>query len=287
MAAGLRSTAVEVLCGFSVASVRSDNSSREAECPVALFSPAGKTVFGAAVDVGNAADYNKSKNPSLRGGTHKTPLNPENRGREPGDPSGSSRRSHAGDPSSAPTPLAAQTPAAPQRGSPSAMTASLSLWRCRRGGVLCVKRAVVAFAPVAVFAEELAIRKLVAFAREAAEASSALPAAAGGSYSIEPAAAVALGPTQRTILATSAFPGSATMLLSSCPDVLGLLGRPSKAGEAVAAAGSRPRLKLYIEHMSISPLKLSISFIPAPWHHQDFVAPGGGSKPQPTGSAAL
>ena len=207
----------EAQCRLSVARIRADNSLRGAVFPVALFSPAGRTVFGAAVECSSVA-------------------------------------------------VGAGPPP------PSAISASLSLWRNRRGGVLCIKQAEAGMAPLALFAEEQAIRKLVSFAMEAVhsastpavEAANALVTAAG-------ATVVESGRSddwhgvgvQRLPGAASASFGASSTLFSCGPDLSGLAVGLSSSSSYKA---SPRRLQLYIEHLQVSPLKLSLSFVPAPWH---------------------
>ena len=259
-------TAVEVCGTLAVSRLRSDNSVRGAEFPVSLFSPAGKTVFGTAVDIGGL-EYEGS---SLKGRTRETIIHhAEGRVRSPAVGEGEGDRGM--------TSTATQSPRLQIRSAPLAMSVSLSLWRSQRGGVSCVKRAAVAFAPMAIFAEELAIRKLIAFTQQAAAEATSLSESrhtrslAATGYSFEANAATA-SRSRNHILALSVCAGSAAMLLSSCPDVLGLLSSPPPSAGDGESAMVRRRMKLYFEDLHISPIKFSISFIPAPWHHQDLGA---------------
>ena len=210
---GTQLTVAEAQCRLSVARIRADNSLRGAVFPVALFSPAGRTVFGAAVECSSVA---------------------------------------SGD---GPPP-------------PSAISASLSLWRNRRGGVLCIKRAEAGMAPLALFAEEQAIRKLVAFAVEAVQSSST-PAVEAANALATAAGATVVESGRRDdrhgvgVLRQPDTASASSALFSCGPDLSGLaVGLPSSS----SSKASPRRLQLYIEHLRVLPLKLSLSFVPAPWH---------------------
>lgn len=283
---GTQLTVAEMQCRLSVARIRADNSLRGAVFPVALFSPAGRTVFGAAVECRSSmAEASKIEQqlPQLGG---------DSRLRRRITAATSTLADGGGIICAPPTSTAALggggigRPAAnpPPPHCPSSVSASLSLWRSRRGGVLCIKQVEAGMAPLALFAEEQAVRKLFAFFAEAADATAA---AAVGAAAAGPAGCIdqhAEGVRRNSAAAPASLGTSA--LSSCCPDLSGLaVGLPS------SSKASPHLLQLYIEHLQVSPLKLSLSFVPAPWHQGEEAAGTsakqslGKQPPHPGGSS--
>ncbi|GAX77877.1 hypothetical protein CEUSTIGMA_g5319.t1 [Chlamydomonas eustigma] len=148
-----------------------------------------------------------------------------------------------------------------------ALALNVSLWRSLRGGgVLCVREVNLDVAPIALYLEEVALRRLASTAEQMRTASfgdtalmHSLPYGSRVSH------------ISHMLEAASKQVAPSEILLTSAPDIrrLATLQSPSStcaSSKMISTEQSASSSKIYIQSALVSALNLSLSFMPAPWH---------------------